>query len=89
MIHINYKTIELNIIYIYILLDCSMENFTLSFNQETMEHIVISSMKALNMKDIEGARNLLRISIQILLVRGVSSIIPQPILPSSILPPPM
>lgn len=38
----------------------------------TMEHIVIPSMEALRRKDMEGARNLLRIAIQVLLVRAVN-----------------
>lgn len=40
-----------------------------------MEHTVIPAVEALNRKDIEGAQNLLRISLQVLLVRAVNTII--------------
>ncbi|KAA8530874.1 hypothetical protein F0562_005502 [Nyssa sinensis] len=40
-----------------------------------MEHIVIPAFEALTRKDIEGARNLLRIAIQFLLVRAVNNVI--------------
>lgn len=40
-----------------------------------MEHVIIPATEALNKKDYEGARNLLRIAIQILLVRAVNTII--------------
>ncbi|CAL9188565.1 uncharacterized protein LOC135666384 [Musa acuminata AAA Group] len=44
-------------------------------DKATMEHIVIPAREAFDREDMEGARNLLRISIQVLLVRAVSSII--------------
>ncbi|RWW82000.1 hypothetical protein BHE74_00009565 [Ensete ventricosum] len=44
-------------------------------DKATMEHIVIPAREAFDKEDMEGARNLLRISIQVLLVRAVSSII--------------
>ncbi|XVF24829.1 hypothetical protein REPUB_Repub13aG0161600 [Reevesia pubescens] len=40
-----------------------------------MEHTVIPSIDALNRKDMEGARNLLRIALQVLLVRAVNTVI--------------
>lgn len=40
-----------------------------------MEHTVIPSVEAFNRKDVEGARNLLRIALQVLLVRAVNTII--------------
>lgn len=40
-----------------------------------MEHTVIPAFEALNQKDIEGARNLLRIALQVLLVRAVNTVI--------------
>ncbi|XP_057967192.1 uncharacterized protein LOC131157224 [Malania oleifera] len=44
-------------------------------DKATMEHIVIPAMEALNRKDMEGARNLLRIALRVLLVRAVNRII--------------
>ena len=44
-------------------------------DKATMEHTVIPAIAALNRKDIEGARNLLRIALQVLLVRAVNSVI--------------
>lgn len=44
-------------------------------DKATMEHIVIPAMEAFDKKDMEGARNLLRVSIQVLLVRAVNNII--------------
>ncbi|KAJ9692599.1 hypothetical protein PVL29_011590 [Vitis rotundifolia] len=41
----------------------------------TMEHSVIPAIEALNRKDMEGARNLLRIALQVLLVRAVNTVI--------------
>lgn len=41
----------------------------------TMEHTVIPATEALSRKDMEGASNLLRISLQVLLVRAVNSVI--------------
>lgn len=40
-----------------------------------MEHTVIPAVEALHRKDIEGARNLLRVALQVLLVRAVNTII--------------
>lgn len=40
-----------------------------------MEHTVIPSIEALTRNDIEGARNLLRIALQVLLVRAVNTVI--------------
>lgn len=40
-----------------------------------MEHTVIPAVEALNKNDIEGAMTLLRIAIQVLLVRAVNTII--------------
>lgn len=40
-----------------------------------MEHAVIPSVEALNRKDIEGAQNLFRIALQVLLVRAVNTVI--------------
>lgn len=44
-------------------------------DKDTREHIIIPLAEALNRKDTEGARNLLRIAIQILLVRAVNVVI--------------
>ncbi|KAK4252878.1 hypothetical protein QN277_011017 [Acacia crassicarpa] len=44
-------------------------------DKATMEHTVIPAIEALNRKDMEGACNLLRITLQVLLVRAVSSIV--------------
>ncbi|KAK2966286.1 hypothetical protein RJ640_018097 [Escallonia rubra] len=44
-------------------------------DRPTMEHIIIPAVEALNQKDIEGARNLLRIAVQLLLVRAVNVVI--------------
>ncbi|CDP10378.1 unnamed protein product [Coffea canephora] len=41
----------------------------------TTEHIIIPAFEALNQKDTEGARNLLRVAIQVLLVKAVNIII--------------
>ena len=40
-----------------------------------MEHTIIPSIEAKSRKDIEGAQNLLRIAIQVLLVRAANTII--------------
>lgn len=40
-----------------------------------MQHIVLPAIEAMNRRDIEGARNLLRIAIQLLLVRAVNAVI--------------
>lgn len=44
-------------------------------DKATMEHMVIPAIESLNRKDIEGARNLLRVAIQVLLVRAVNTVI--------------
>lgn len=44
-------------------------------DKATMEHTVIPALDALNRKDVEGARNLLRIALQVLLVRAVNTVI--------------
>ncbi|XWS20402.1 hypothetical protein CRYUN_Cryun31cG0098000 [Craigia yunnanensis] len=44
-------------------------------DKPTMEHTVIPAIDALNRKDMEGARNLLRIALQVLLVRAVNTVI--------------
>lgn len=44
-------------------------------DRATMEHTVIPATEALNRKDMEGACNLLRIALQVLLVRAVNSVI--------------
>uniref|UniRef100_A0A2P2IRH6 Uncharacterized protein LOC105634886 n=1 Tax=Rhizophora mucronata TaxID=61149 RepID=A0A2P2IRH6_RHIMU len=44
-------------------------------DKATMEHIVIPALEALNRRDLEGAQNLLRIALQVLLVRAVSTVI--------------
>lgn len=44
-------------------------------DKATMEHTVIPSIEAINRNDMEGAGNLLRISLQVLLVRAVNSVI--------------
>lgn len=44
-------------------------------DKATMEHTVIPSIEAMTRKDIEGARTLLRIALQVLLVRAVNTVI--------------
>lgn len=44
-------------------------------DEATMEHTVRPAIEALDRKDIEGARNLLRIALQVLLVRAVNMVI--------------
>ncbi|KAL3535834.1 hypothetical protein ACH5RR_004295 [Cinchona calisaya] len=44
-------------------------------DKPTMEHMILPAIEALNKKDIEGARNLLRVAIQVLLVKAVNIII--------------
>ncbi|KAK9281397.1 hypothetical protein L1049_004297 [Liquidambar formosana] len=44
-------------------------------DKATMEHTVIPAIEALDRKDMEGARNLLRIALQVLLVRAVNTVI--------------
>ncbi|KAJ4749934.1 Aspartate racemase [Rhynchospora pubera] len=44
-------------------------------DKATMEHAVIPAVDAVRRKDTEGARNLLRIAIQVLLVKAVNAIV--------------
>ncbi|XP_007215724.2 uncharacterized protein LOC18781830 isoform X1 [Prunus persica] len=44
-------------------------------DKATMEHTVIPAFEALNRKDTEGAQNLLRIAVQVLLVRAANAVI--------------
>ncbi|CAB4272757.1 unnamed protein product [Prunus armeniaca] len=44
-------------------------------DKATMEHTVIPALEALNRKDTEGAQNLLRIAVQVLLVRAANAVI--------------
>ncbi|KAB2061346.1 hypothetical protein ES319_A10G079900v1 [Gossypium barbadense] len=44
-------------------------------DKATIEHTVIPAIDAINRKDMEGARNLLRIALQVLLVREVNTVI--------------
>ncbi|XP_027122694.1 uncharacterized protein [Coffea arabica] len=44
-------------------------------DKATMEHTVLPAMEALIRKDIEGAQNLFRIALQVLLVRAVNTIV--------------
>ncbi|KAG9459693.1 hypothetical protein H6P81_004201 [Aristolochia fimbriata] len=44
-------------------------------DKATMEHTIIPAIEALNRKDMEGAGNLLRIALQVLLVRAVNTVI--------------
>ncbi|GMI89244.1 hypothetical protein like AT1G15410 [Hibiscus trionum] len=44
-------------------------------DKATMEHILIPAIDSLNKRDIEGARNLLRIAIHVLLIRAVNIVI--------------
>ncbi|XP_057454202.1 uncharacterized protein LOC130745826 isoform X2 [Lotus japonicus] len=44
-------------------------------DRATMEHTVIPAIEALDRKDMEGACNLFRIALQVLLVRAVNSVI--------------
>lgn len=48
---------------------------TLMADKETMEHVVIPAIEAIKRRDMEGARNLLRIAVQVLLVRAVNTVI--------------
>lgn len=41
-------------------------------DKATMEHTVIPSIEAMKREDMEGARNLLRIALQVLLVQAVN-----------------
>ncbi|CAO2813984.1 unnamed protein product [Amaranthus hypochondriacus] len=44
-------------------------------DKATMEHTILPAIDAIDRKDIEGARNLLRIALQVLLVRAVNMVI--------------
>ncbi|KDP32375.1 hypothetical protein JCGZ_13300 [Jatropha curcas] len=44
-------------------------------DKATMDHILIPAVEALTRRDIEGARNLLRVAIQILLMRAANTVI--------------
>ncbi|KAL3511867.1 hypothetical protein ACH5RR_024584 [Cinchona calisaya] len=44
-------------------------------DKATMEHIVVPAVEAVSRKDTEGAQNLFRIALQVLLVRAVNTII--------------
>ena len=44
-------------------------------DKSTMEHIIIPAISSVKQKDIKGARNLLRIAIQALLVKAVNIVI--------------
>ncbi|TKY54885.1 Aspartate racemase [Spatholobus suberectus] len=44
-------------------------------DKATEEHVLVPAMEALHRKDIEGARNLLRIAIHVLLVRAVNVVL--------------
>ncbi|KAL4654020.1 hypothetical protein ACB092_01G348000 [Castanea dentata] len=44
-------------------------------DQATMHHIILPAIEAFNRRDITGARNLLRIAVQVLLVRAVNTVI--------------
>lgn len=44
-------------------------------DEATMDHIYIPAIEALHRKDIEGARNLLRVAIQVLLIRAANIVV--------------
>lgn len=44
-------------------------------DRATMEHALVPAIQALDRRDMEGARNLLRIAVQVLLVRAVNTVI--------------
>lgn len=44
-------------------------------DKATMEHTLVPAMEALKRKDNEGAQNLFRIALQVLLVRAVNTVI--------------
>ncbi|KAM1061733.1 hypothetical protein ACFX13_026774 [Malus domestica] len=44
-------------------------------DKQTMEHLVIPTIEAIKRRDMEGARNLLSIAVQVLLVRAVNTVI--------------
>jgi len=44
-------------------------------DKATMDHTIVPAIEALNRDDMEGARNLLRIALQVLLVRAVNTVV--------------
>ncbi|KAF8393245.1 hypothetical protein HHK36_021486 [Tetracentron sinense] len=61
---------------IFIVESLNMQGFEVVLpDKATMEHTIIPAVEALNRKDMEGARNLLRIALQVLLVRAVNTVI--------------
>lgn len=44
-------------------------------DKATMEHTIVPAIEASNREDMEGARNLLRIALQVLLVRAVNTVV--------------
>lgn len=53
-----------------------MQGFeVVQLDRTTLEHTIVPAVDAYRRKDIEGARNLLRIALQILLVRAVNTVI--------------
>ncbi|XP_030550020.1 broad specificity amino-acid racemase RacX-like isoform X2 [Rhodamnia argentea] len=44
-------------------------------DKATMDHIYIPAVEALHRKDIEGAQNLLRVAIQVLLIRAANTVV--------------
>lgn len=44
-------------------------------DRATMEHVVNPAIEAVNRRDFKGARNLLKIAVQVLLVSGVNTVI--------------
>lgn len=44
-------------------------------DKATIEHVINPAMEALSKRDIKGARNLLKIAVQVLLVRAVNTVI--------------
>ncbi|GMI81218.1 hypothetical protein like AT1G15410 [Hibiscus trionum] len=44
-------------------------------DKATVEHILMPAIESLNQRDVEGARNLLRIAIQVLLIKAVNVVI--------------
>ena len=53
-----------------------MQGFEVVYpDKATMEHVVIPAIEAVKRRDIKGARNLLKIAVQILLVRAVNTVL--------------
>ncbi|KAJ4842109.1 hypothetical protein Tsubulata_033929 [Turnera subulata] len=44
-------------------------------DEATMNHILLPAIEAFSRRDVEGARNLLRVAIQVLLVKGVNIVV--------------